>query len=73
MIGDRVLRPALVAVSRAAQKPARPNKPDNPTRVSALDRDVSRLDALDAGLRHIGPGFGERAWVSMPRQASSTT
>src|SRR3954452_3352117 len=27
----------------------------------ALDCDIARLDTLDAGLGHIGPGLGERA------------
>ena len=53
MIGERVLRPALVAVAKGGAK------------VSAseheLNRDIARLDALDAGLGHVRPGLGQRA------------
>ena len=29
--------------------------------LAVLNRDIARLDALDAGLGHVGPGLGERA------------
>ena len=78
MIGERVLRPALVAVSKGGAKAAPawqlaehpPEIPktlippgSDPERFAGddLNRDIARLDALDAGLGHVGPGLGERA------------
>ena len=39
---------------------ARPSV-DGPSVVPGRDRDIARLDALDAGLGHVGPGFCKRA------------
>ena len=38
-----------------------------------LNRDIAGLNALDAGLGHVRPALANEPWVSMPRQASSTT
>ena len=61
MIGERVLRPALVGVAKGGAKAARFRIADGRSGSDGLDRDVARLDALDAGLCHVGPGLGERA------------
>ena len=66
MIGERVLRPALVGVSKGGAKaPAGSLRTEFESRTMQLETeligDIARLDALDAGLGHIGPGLGQRA------------
>ena len=74
MIGERVLRPALVGVAKGGAKAAPPNNRADPSRSqltqTAISPDWMRLTPA---LVMSAQALASEPWVSMPRQASSTT
>jgi molecular chaperone GrpE len=72
MIGERVLRPALVGVSKGGAKAAPATSEQNGV---ALNQAAISVDwmRLTPALAISAQAFAIEPWVSMPRQASSTT